>query len=246
MPAIFWTYPYEYTSVEEYKKACIRGRRSVPNHNAFTHLIYLRWSDIWLTQGYALVYPDIPIIGKGNAYNDNFIAHLVDSMYAAIRKVDEMGYVDIDRIGHGGHSYGAFATANILAHAPFFKAGIAGDGAYNRTLTPMRFQSERRFIWEAYDKYLEMSPFFYADHLDSPLLMYHGAQDSNSGTFLIQSERMLQALTGLGKKAVLYIYPFESHAPVCKESYLDLWARWLNWFDTYVKKSGAGEKSEGK
>ncbi|MGB3860570.1 MAG: prolyl oligopeptidase family serine peptidase, partial [Candidatus Aminicenantaceae bacterium] len=169
-------------------------------------------------------------------YNNNYIAHLVDSMYAAIRKVDELGYVDVDRLGHGGHSYGAFATANILARTPFFKAGIAGDGAYNRTLTPMTFQSEERFVWEAQDVYLEMSPFFQADHIDTPLLMYHGAADNNTGTFLIQSERLIQALTGLGKNAVLYIYPFESHGPRCIETYMDMWTRWLSFFDTYVKR----------
>ncbi len=162
-----------------------------------------------------------------------------------MRKVDEMGYVDIDRIGHGGHSYGAFTTANLLAHTPFFKAGIAGDGAYNRTLTPMSFQGERRNIWEAPTTYLELSPFFYADRINTPLLMYHGAQDNNSGTFLIQSERMIQALTGLGKDAVLYIYPFESHAPRAKENLLDLWARWLGWFDHYVKQTPAAKPTTG-
>jgi len=233
VPAVFWAYPREYKSFKEYKRAAIRSH----NRNAFPHLNYRNASGIWLTQGYAVVEPDIPIIGSDNLYNNNYVAHLVDSVYAAIRKVDSLGWVDIDRLGVGGHSYGAFMTANLLAHSPFFKAGIAGDGAYNRTLTPMTFQNERRFIWEAQDTYLEMSPFFYADHVDTPLLMYHGAADNNSGTFLIQSERFLQALTGLGKKAVLYIYPYESHGPRCKETYMDLWARWLEWFDTYVKGS---------
>ena len=232
VPALFWTYPREYGSFEDYRNAALRSR----NHNAFTHLSYLRWSDIWLTQGYAVVYPDVPIIKKGRAYNDNFIQHLVDTLYAAIRKVDELGYVDIDRIGHGGHSYGAFTTANLLAHTPFFKAGIAGNGAYNRSLTPLGFQSERRFIWDSHGLYLQMSPFFNADHIDTPLLMYHGADDNNSGTFPIQSDRLMQALTGLGKTAVLYKYPFESHGPRAKKTYLDLWARWLEWFDRYVKE----------
>jgi dipeptidyl aminopeptidase/acylaminoacyl peptidase len=231
VPAVFWTYPREYTSFKEYGRAAIRSR----NTNSFPHLSTRNASDIWLTQGYAVVVPDIPIIGRGNTYNDNYVAHLVDSMYAAIRKVDALGFVDVDRLGHGGHSYGAFATANILARTPFFKAGIAGDGAYNRTLTPMTFQRERRMLWEAPDVYLEMSPFFQADHIDTPLLMYHGAQDNNTGTFLIQSERLIQALTGLGKTAALYIYPFESHGPRCIETYMDMWVRWLEWFDTYVK-----------
>lgn len=233
VPAVFWTYPREYEDDEAYQRGAVRAR----NRNAYTPLSFLRWSDIWLTQGYALIYPDIPILGKDGKFNDNFRPNLVDTMYAAIRKVDELGYVDIDRIGHGGHSYGAFTTGNLLAHTPFFKAGIAGDGAYNRTLTPMSFQGERRHFWDAPTTYTEISPFFFADQINAPLLMYHGAQDNNSGTFLIQSERMMQALTGLGKTAVLYVYPFESHAPRARENFLDLWARWLEWFDKYVKNA---------
>ncbi|MGH9349128.1 MAG: alpha/beta hydrolase family protein, partial [Vicinamibacterales bacterium] len=231
VPAVFWTYPREFEDGTAYRRAAIRAR----NRNAHTPLSFLRWSDIWLTQGYALVYPDIPILGRDDTFNDNFRSHLVDTIYAAIRKVDELGYVDVNRIGHGGHSYGAFTTGNLLAHTPFFQAGIAGDGAYNRTLTPMTFQGERRSLWASPTTYIEMSPFFYADQINTPLLLYHGAEDNNSGTFPIQSERLMQALTGLGKKAVLYIYPFESHAPRAKENFLDLWARWLEWFDTHVK-----------
>jgi len=231
VPAVFWTYPREYTTAEAYESSTVRSR----NHNAFTQMSWLRWSDIWLSQGYALVYPDIPIVGS--PYNDRFIGDMRDGMYAAIRAVDEMGYIDVDRIGHGGHSYGAFTTANILAHAPFFRAGIAGDGAYNRSLTPGGFQSESRTVWEAPHTYLEIAPFFSADQIDAPLLMYHGAADNNSGTWPMQSERMIQALTGLGKTAVLYMYPFESHTPRAIENNLDMWARWTEWFDKYVKGS---------
>jgi dipeptidyl aminopeptidase/acylaminoacyl peptidase len=238
VPAVFWTYPREFEDEKAYTRAAIKAR----NQNAYTPLSFLRWSDIWLTQGYALVYPDIPILGKDGKFNDHYRSDLVDTMYAAIRKVDELGYVDVNRIGHGGHSYGAFTTGNLLAHTPFFKAGIAGDGAYNRTLTPMTFQGERRSFWDAPTTYVEMSSFFYVDQINTPLLMYHGAQDNNSGTFVIQSERMMQALTGLGKTAVLYIYPFESHAPRARENFLDLWARWLEWFDKYVKNAPPSQR----
>ncbi|MGD8815992.1 MAG: prolyl oligopeptidase family serine peptidase [Acidobacteriota bacterium] len=240
VPAVFWTYPREFTSVEDYQRSTFRAR----NHNQHTQMSWLRWSDIWLTQGYALVYPDVPIIG--DPYNDRFIPDMRDSMYAAIRALDNMGYIDVDRLGHGGHSYGAFTTANILAHAPFFKAGIAGDGAYNRSLTPGGFQSERRTVWEAPQIYQEIAPFFSADQIDAPLLMYHGAADNNSGTWPIQSERMIQALTGLGKKAVLYEYPFESHTPRAIENKLDMWARFLDWFDTYVKGEGEATDATGE
>ena len=232
VPAIFWTYPREYRSEDDFDNATIRAR----NHNAYTNVTWLRWSDIWLTQGYALVYPDIPIVGEN--YNDYYISNMVDGMYAAMRAVDALGVIDMDRIGHGGHSYGAFATANFLAHTPFFKAGIAGDGAYNRSLTPMGFQAEPRDIWEAPHVYMEMSPFFKADQINTPLLLYHGADDNNSGTYPIQSRRMIQALTGLGKTAALFEYPFESHTPRAIENNLDMWARWIDWFDRYVKNAG--------
>ena len=229
VPAIFWTYPREYRSEDDFDNATIRAR----NHNAYTRLTWLRWSDIWLTRGYALIYPDIPIVGQN--YNDYYISNMVDGMYAAIRAVDGLGVIDMDRIGHGGHSYGAFATANFLAHTPFFKAGIAGNGAYNRSLTPMGFQAEPRDIWEAPHIYMEMSPFFKADQINTPLLLYHGADDNNSGTYPIQSQRLIQALTGLGKTAVLYEYPYESHTPRAIETNLDMWARWIEWFDRFVK-----------
>ncbi|MYB07055.1 MAG: S9 family peptidase [Gemmatimonadetes bacterium] len=232
VPAIFWTYPREYRSEDDFDNATIRAR----NHNAYTRLTWLRWSDIWLTQGYALIYPDIPIVGQN--YNDYYISNMVDGMYAAIRAVDGLGVIDMDRIGHGGHSYGAFATANFLAHTPFFKAGIAGNGAYNRSLTPMGFQAEPRDIWEAPHIYMEMSPFFKADQINTPLLLYHGADDNNSGTYPVQSQRLIQALTGLGKTAVLYEYPFESHTPRAIETNLDMWARWIEWFDRFVKGEG--------
>ncbi len=203
VPAVFWDYPREFEDGNAYTRGAIRAR----NVNSYSPLIFLRWSDIWVTQGYALVYVDIPILGKEGRFNDNFRPHLVDTIYSAIRRLDEMGYIDVNRLGHGGHSYGAFTTGNLLAHTPFFKAGIAGDGAYNRTLTPMTFQGERRNFWDAPNTYTEISPFFFVDQIQAPLLMYHGAQDNNSGTFLIQSERMMQALTGLGKPAALYIYP---------------------------------------
>ena len=232
VPAIFWTYPREFETSEEYTRSTYGAR----NHNAFTHVTWLRWSDIWLTQGYALVYPDIPIIGEN--YNDTYISNMVDAMYGAMRAVDGLQFVDMDRIGHGGHSYGAFATANLLAHTPFFKAGIAGDGAYNRSLTPTGFQAEPRDIWTAPDTYLEMSPFFKADQINTPLLMYHGGDDNNTGTWPFQSERFIHALTSLGKEAVLYIYPYESHTPRALQNNLDMWARWIGWFDEHVKNAG--------
>jgi dipeptidyl aminopeptidase/acylaminoacyl peptidase len=238
VPAIFWTYPREFTTAPAYARAAVRAR----NRNAFPHMTWMRWSDLWLTQGYALVYPDIPIIGEN--YNDTYLASMTDAMYGAMRAVEKLGVIDMDRVGHGGHSYGAFATANLLAHTPFFKAGIAGDGAYNRSLTPTGFQAESRSIWAAQSTYLDMSPFFVADQINAPILLYHGGDDNNTGTWLIQSERFMQALTALGKTAALYVYPYESHTHRALENNLDRWARWIDWFDRYVKGAGPGSATK--
>jgi dipeptidyl aminopeptidase/acylaminoacyl peptidase len=185
--------------------------------------------------GYAVVEPDVPIVGPAGRMNDNYIPDLRNSLWAAIDELDKRGIIDRDRLACGGHSYGAFSTANAMAHTPFFKAGIAGDGNYNRTLTAMSFQTERRHLWDARETYLEMSPLLWANRINGALLMYHGMEDANVGTDPINAEQLFLALDGLGKPAALYMYPYEGHGPISKETTLDLWARWVAWLDTYVK-----------
>ena len=148
-----------------------------------------------------------------------------------------MGVADRDRIGVGGHSYGAFMTANLLAHSRLFRAGFAESGAYNRSLTPFGFQSERRTFWEVPDLYSKMSPFWYANQIKDPILLMHGEMDDNSGTFPIQSERMYMALKGFGATVRYVTLPYEAHGYVSRQTLLHvLWER-LNWFDTYVKNA---------
>ena len=193
--------------------------------------------------GYAVVEPDCPIIGKEGRMNDNYVADLRNSLWAVIDELDKREMIDRDRLALGGHSYGAFSTANAMAHTPFFKAGIAGDGNYNRTLTPMSFQSERRVFWDARETYTSMSPIFWANQINGALLMYHGMDDANTGTFPINSPRMFQAMNGLGKDVALYVYPYEAHGPAGDATILDMWARWVEWLDIHVKyPERAGEK----
>ena len=188
-----------------------------------------------MTQGYALLEPDSPIMGDTGRMNDNYTQDLRENLDAVIDAAVEAGYVDRDRMGLGGHSYGAFSTVNAMTLVPYFKAGIAGDGMYNRSLTPFGFQSERRDFFEAMDTYLDMSPFFRADKLSGALLLYHSLEDQNVGTHPISSTRMLHALQGLGKTAALYMYPYEDHSVGTYQTDLDQWARWFAWFDVYVK-----------
>ncbi|HEU4631864.1 MAG TPA: prolyl oligopeptidase family serine peptidase [Gemmatimonadaceae bacterium] len=232
LPAMLWFYPREYTEQAEYDRTLrTENVNEFPSGGPRT-IEYL------VTQGYAVVNFSPPIMGDQGRMNDNYIADLRNNLAAVIDELDRQGYIDRTRLAIGGHSYGAFSTVNAMTHTPFFKAGIAGDGMYNRSLTPNGFQSERRDFWEAQETYLEMSPFLEADKLQGALLMYHSIEDQNVGTAPISSIRMMQALQGLGKTAALYMYPYEDHGPATAETILDQWARWVAWLGVYVKNAG--------
>ena len=177
----------------------------------------------------------MPVVGDPETMNNTFVEQIVGSAKAAIDKLDAMGVVDRKRVLVSGHSYGAFMTANLLAHSNLFAAGIARSGAYNRTLTPFGFQTERRSFWEAKDTYMKVSPFTYADKINEPILMIHGEADNNSGTFPIQSERLFQAIKGTGGTARLVLLPHESHGYLGRESVLHVLAEMLEWADKHVK-----------
>jgi dipeptidyl aminopeptidase/acylaminoacyl peptidase len=232
LPAMFWFYPYEFTDQAGYDRTLRTNNiNQFPNAGPRT-IEYL------ITQGYAVANFDPPIMGVNGRMNDNYVSDLVGNLTAVIDELDRLSYIDRQRLGLGGHSYGAFSTVNAMVNTPYFKAGIAGDGMYNRTLTPNGFQNERRDFWEGQKTYLEMSPFLKADKLSGALLMYHSIEDQNVGTDPISSTRMMHALQGLGKTASLYMYPYEDHGPATKETLLDQWARWTAWLDIYVKNAG--------
>ena len=229
LPAMFWFYPYEYTEQGGYDRTLrTENVNAFPNGGPRTIE--------YLTQvGYAVANFDPPIVGQDGRMNDNYVSDLVMNLSAVIDELDRQGYIDRTRLGIGGHSYGGFSTMNALAHTPYFKAGIAGDGMYNRSLTPTSFQSERRDFWQAQKTYEEMSPFFYADKMQGAILMYHSIEDQNVGTAPESSIRMMQAMRANGKVSSLFMYPYEDHGPATKESDLDQWARWTAWLDIYVK-----------
>jgi dipeptidyl aminopeptidase/acylaminoacyl peptidase len=232
LPTILWAYPIEFTD------AGVAGQVS-GSPNRFTsfggasHLFFA-------LMGYAVLHnATMPVIGDPETVNDTYIAQIVSSAEAAIDKAVEMGVTDRARVGVGGHSYGAFMTANLLAHSRLFKAGIARSGAYNRTLTPFGFQRERRTFWEAPRMYIEVSPFVHAHKIKEPLLLMHGAADTNAGTHPIQSERMFEAVKGNGGNVRYVRLPLESHGYVARESIEHALWEMLEWADRHVK----GERS---
>ncbi|MCE2902145.1 MAG: prolyl oligopeptidase family serine peptidase [Gemmatimonas sp.] len=234
LPGMFWFYPREYDNQEAYNRSLTQGAAAANRFPTFGP----RSLQFLVTQGYAVVEPDAPIFAsEGQLPNDNYVVDLRNNLAAVIDALDTLAIIDRQRLGIGGHSYGAFSTVNAMVHTPFFKAGIAGDGAYNRTLTPNGFQSERRDLWQGRQTYLEMSPFLYADQLNGALLMYHSTEDQNVGTDPINSTKLFHALQGLGKTSSLYLYPYEDHGPIAKETVLDQWARWVAWLDKYVKNA---------
>ncbi len=229
LPTLMWAYPTEYKSADAAGQVTDSPYR-------FVRVGW--WSPlVWLTQGYAVLDdPSMPIIGEGEVEpNDTYIEQLVASAEAAVDFVVERGVGDRDRIAIGGHSYGAFMTANLLAHSDLFAAGIARSGAYNRTLTPFGFQAEERTYWDAPEIYYTMSPFMHADKINEPMLMIHGEMDNNSGTFPIQSERMYNAMKALGGTTRLVMLPYESHGYRARESILHMFWESEQWLDTYVK-----------
>jgi dipeptidyl aminopeptidase/acylaminoacyl peptidase len=232
LPGFFWFYPAEFSSQEQYDG----GRGGGPPQAPTTFPNFGSLSKQFLVRlGYAVIENDAPIVGPQGQMNNNYVADLRADLSAVIDDLDRRQLIDRTRLAIGGHSYGAFSTVNALVNTPFFKAGIAGDGAYNRTLTPMGFQNERRDLWEAPNVYLDMSPFLKANQLSGALLMYHGLADQNVGTDPINSIRLFNALNGLGKTVALYYYPYEDHGPAGRETLLDLWSRWAAWLDKYVK-----------
>jgi dipeptidyl aminopeptidase/acylaminoacyl peptidase len=229
LPTVLWAYPYEYNDAATASQVSGSTKR-------FTEMT--GYSELFFAlRGYAvLASTAMPVVGSDpDTVNNTYIDQIIADAKAAIDKAAEMGVSDPARVGVGGHSYGAFMTANLLAHCDLFKAGIAESGAHNRTLTPFGFQSERRTLWQAPDVYLKMSPFMYADKIKTPILLIHGEADDNDGTFPIQSERMYEAVRGNGGTVRLVFLPYEAHGYRAKETIEHvLWEK-FTWFDKYLK-----------
>lgn len=228
LPTVVWAYPLEYNDAETAGQ--ISG--SVQRFTSIAGPSEL----FFALHGYAVLDDTaMPIIGDPQTVNDTYIEQIVMDAKAAIDKAVGMGVTDRDRVGVGGHSYGAFMTANLMSHSSLFRAGIARSGAYNRTLTPFGFQTERRTLWEAQDVYLKMSPFLAADKIKAPILLIHGEADDNTGTFPIQSERMYQAIRGNGGTVRLVMLPAEAHGYQARETIETVLYEMMAWFDKYVK-----------
>ena len=239
LPTVFWAYPNEFKSKKD-------AGQKTKSDNMFsrpsTH------SPLWFClQGYAVVDdPTMPIVGEGDTEpNDNFIEQLVSGAEAAVKMAVDRGVADPDRLLVGGHSYGAFMTAHLLAHTDLFQAGIARSGAYNRSLTPFGFQAEQRTYWEALDTYIEMSPFTHAHRINEPILLIHGAVDPNPGTYPVQSERLFEAIKGNGGTVRWVVLPLEEHGYRARESIGHMLWEQFRWAETYVKSPVAKASDDG-
>jgi dipeptidyl aminopeptidase/acylaminoacyl peptidase len=238
LPTVLWAYPREFNDADTAGQVTGSSQRFTTLAGT-SHLFFL-------TQGYAILDDAaLPVIGDPETVNNTYIEQIVAGARAAIDKAVEMGVTDRGRVGVGGHSYGAFMTANLLAHSDLFRAGIARSGAYNRTLTPFGFQSERRTLWEAPEMYLKVSPFLSAHKINEPILLIHGDADNNAGTFPVQSERMYQAIKGNGGHVRYVSLPHESHGYAARESVEHTLYEMISWFDRYVKQAASPAATSG-
>ena len=227
-PLIIEAYPEEYTDIS-----------TAGQVKAYPNTFISFWGSsvkyLALEDYFVLADASIPIVGKPEVVNETFIQQTLDSVEAAIDYLSAKELISKDIVGVIGHSYGAFMVANILAHSDLCAAGVARSGAYNRTLTPFGFQSERRVLWQAKDFYIKVSPFMFAEQINEPLLLIHGENDPNSGTYPMQSKRLFQAIKANGGYSKLVLLPFEEHGYVAKESNLHVLAETIEWFDKYLK-----------
>ncbi|HEY6139808.1 MAG TPA: prolyl oligopeptidase family serine peptidase, partial [Thermoanaerobaculia bacterium] len=232
LPVLMWAYPAEFKSAAAASQITTSPYRYIRATATGSPIVFV-------LRGYAVLdNPTIPIVGEGTREpNDTYVEQLVAGAKAAVDELARRGVGDRDRMAISGHSYGAFMTANLLAHSDLFRAGIARSGAYNRTLTPFSFQSEERTYWEAQETYTKMSPFTYADKINEPLLLIHGIDDDNTGTFPIQSERLYAAMAGLGGTVRLVMLPKEAHGYRARESVMHVLYEMDAWLDKYVKNA---------
>jgi dipeptidyl aminopeptidase/acylaminoacyl peptidase len=229
LPLLIWAYPAEYKDKNS-------AGQSDKNENQFTFPNYGSFV-YWVTRGYVVLdnASFAIIVEVTTEPNETFIEQLVANAEAAIDAVDKLGYINPKKVAVGGHSYGAFMTANLLTHSNLFACGIARSGAYNRTLTPFGFQSEQRNYWDVPEVYNTMSPFMNANKMKTPLLLTHGEADNNPGTFTLQTERYFQALKNLGAPVRMVILPKESHGYAAKENILHLLWEQDQYLEKYLK-----------
>ncbi|UCE60888.1 MAG: S9 family peptidase, partial [Phycisphaerales bacterium] len=233
LPTVFWAYPLEYSDPET-------AGQITGTDKDFMYI----WGAsplFFLLEGYAVIDdPAMPVIGSPDTAYDTFIEQLVSSARAAIDEAVRLGVTDPDRVGIGGHSHGGLMTATLLAHTDLFRAGIARSGAYNHTMRPFGFQSERRTLWEVPEVYTRLSPVMHADKLNEPLLLIHGEEDQNPGTVPLQSKKLFECLRGTGGTARLVMLPCEGHGYLARESVEHVIYEMLDWFDKYVKNPVTG------
>jgi dipeptidyl aminopeptidase/acylaminoacyl peptidase len=232
LPVLMWAYPAEFKSAAAASQITTSPYRFIRMSGGGSPTVFV-------LRGFAVLdNPTIPIIGEGaREPNDTYVEQLVAGAKGAVDELVRRGVGDRDRMAIAGHSYGAFMTANLLAHSDLFRAGIARSGAYNRTLTPFSFQAEQRTYWEAPDTYTKMSPFMVADKISEPILLIHGIEDDNDGTFPIQSARLYQAISGLGGTVRLVMLPKEAHGYRARESVMHVLWEMDQWLDKYVKNA---------
>jgi dipeptidyl aminopeptidase/acylaminoacyl peptidase len=200
---------------------------------------------ILATRGYAVLLPDTPIHTNSPMYE------IMKTVIPAVDRAVELGIADPDHLGIMGHSYGGYSTLSVIVQSTRFKAAVdsAGPGDLISDYGIMDPKGGTFAIgwaetgqgkmggtpWQFRDRYIENSPIFYLDRVQTPLLIIQGNLDSTVPHQ--QAEEVFVGLRRLGKEVTYANYGGEDHweGTWGLANATDYWTRVLNWFDVHLK-----------
>lgn len=187
---------------------------------------------VLIAHGYAVLLPDIPIAATGNACDQ-----ISDDVLPALDAAVATGYVDGQRLGVIGHSFGGYSTNCLITRTSRFKAAVSLSGLSDMvslTLSKSAFGTGQAklgaTLWENRERYIENSPVFHLDKVTTPLLLAHGEKDDNAPPQ--QSDEMYRGLRALNKEVVLLKVKNGEHDVFAQPG---VWEQIFRWFDAHLR-----------
>lgn len=201
---------------------------------------------MFATRGYVVLQPDAPQ-SEGTPMVD-----LMKTIMPGVDKAVDLGIADPDRIGVMGQSYGGYSVFSLIVQTTRFKAAAAVSGVADLVglygqMSPdgatygQPGLEHGQFLlggspWSHRNLYIENSPIFYLDRVNTPILIIHGSEDSASSVF--HGDEEFVDLRRLGKEVSYAKYMGEDHAPGnwSYANQIDFLNRIVEWFDGHLKR----------
>jgi len=229
-PLVTWVYPGSYLSMYIY---------------SFGFDKYVMNLQLLAARGFAVLGVDVP------SRSSKLPKELPGYVLPAVDKVIEMGIADADRLGITGYGSGGYFTAGLITQTNRFKAAVCGGGFYNLTRIYGDLTKRGRSrginwvegknqmdiggsLWEKREQYIDNSPLFHLDKVETPVLIYCG--EGYDGFDYTQSGELFSGLRRLEKKATFAWYRGEGHLVRYwrPEHRADCWERIIDWFEKHL------------